>query len=145
MTLGLQIKEVLNPLQDPQGLLLFLIIFCNEVLKCVNSLASTMFVTDDCPPIVAASGHLERSQCNLSVLHLCRLSLSSYPRYARPLCDCIQTHANVRCVAGVYQHDLHIFWRMARPETAERTHIRGYRYACAHVHRPSAANRASAI
>ncbi|KII84625.1 hypothetical protein PLICRDRAFT_355075 [Plicaturopsis crispa FD-325 SS-3] len=28
-----QIKEALNPLQDPQGLLLFLIIFCNEVLN----------------------------------------------------------------------------------------------------------------
>ncbi|KII91137.1 hypothetical protein PLICRDRAFT_173035 [Plicaturopsis crispa FD-325 SS-3] len=28
-----QIREVLNPLQDPQGLLLFLIIFCNEVLN----------------------------------------------------------------------------------------------------------------
>ncbi|KAJ6591523.1 major facilitator superfamily domain-containing protein [Mycena vulgaris] len=28
-----QIKEALNPLQDPQGLLLFLVIFCNEVLN----------------------------------------------------------------------------------------------------------------
>ncbi|ORY27924.1 putative MFS transporter [Naematelia encephala] len=28
-----QIKEALNPFQDPQGLLLFLIIFCNEVLN----------------------------------------------------------------------------------------------------------------
>ena len=28
-----QIKEAINPLQDPQGLLLFLIIFCSEVLK----------------------------------------------------------------------------------------------------------------
>jgi hypothetical protein len=28
-----QIKEALNPFQDPQGLLLFLTIFCNEVLK----------------------------------------------------------------------------------------------------------------
>ena len=33
-----QIKEALNPLQDPQGLLLFLTIFCNEVLKSVYSL-----------------------------------------------------------------------------------------------------------
>lgn len=30
-----QVKEALNPLQDPQGLLLFLIVFCNEVLKLV--------------------------------------------------------------------------------------------------------------
>jgi MFS transporter, ACS family, allantoate permease len=30
-----QVQEALNPLQDPQGLLLFLIIFCNEVLKSV--------------------------------------------------------------------------------------------------------------
>ena len=33
-----QVKEALNPFQDAQGLLLFLTIFCNEVLKYVISL-----------------------------------------------------------------------------------------------------------
>jgi hypothetical protein len=28
-----QVEEALNPFKDPQGLLLFLTIFCNEVLK----------------------------------------------------------------------------------------------------------------
>lgn len=30
-----QVVEAINPFQDPQGLLLFLVIFCNEVLKSV--------------------------------------------------------------------------------------------------------------
>lgn len=77
-----QIKEAINPLQDPQGLLLFLIIFCNEVLKCVELFVLPTFLIDFVHMNKAvASEHSGHSRSNLSVSHRCNPLSYTFLRY----------------------------------------------------------------